>query len=239
MRWVLVEASDGILPEIGSGLGEYALERLRHRGIEIHLRTRLDSAEGGLMRLSNGVSFEAETLVWTTGVRAHPLLARTDLPLDERGRLRTDEFLRVRGVEGAWTAGDCAAVPDLTTGGLSPPTAQHALRQARQLGDNLARTLTGEELVAFRYRNLGSLVSLGRYKGVARVVTVRLRGFPAWFLHRSYHLTQIPTLNRKIRVMLDWTVALFFRRDVVQLGSLGRPRALFEQAAEDPEAPPP
>ena len=190
------------------------------------------------MRLSNGVSFEAETLVWTTGVRAHPLLARTDLPLDERGRLRADEFLRVQGVEGAWTAGDCAAVPDLTTGELSPPTAQHALRQARQLGDNLAHSLKGEELEAFRYRNLGSLVSLGRYKGVARVVSVRLRGFPAWFLHRSYHLTPIPTLNRKIRVMLDWTVALFFRRDVVQLGSLGRPRAPFERAAEDPEAPP-
>lgn len=239
MRWVLVEASGGILPEIGSGLGEYALERLRHRGIEVHLGTRLDSAEGGLMRLSNGVSFEAETLVWTTGVRAHPLLARTDLPLDERGRLRADEYLRVLGVEGAWTAGDCAAVPDLTTGGLSPPTAQHALRQARRLGDNLARTLQGEALQAFRYRNMGSLVSLGRYKGVARVVGVRLRGFPAWFLHRSYHLTQIPTLNRKVRVMLDWSIALFFRRDVVQLGSLQQPRAPFEQAAGDPEAPPP
>jgi NADH dehydrogenase len=238
MRWVLVEASGGILPEIGSGLGEYALERLRHRGIEVHLGTRLDSAEGGLMRLSNGVSFEAETLVWTTGVRAHPLLTRTDLPLDERGRLPADEYLRVRGVEGAWTAGDCAAVPDLTTGGLSPPTAQHALRQARRLGDNLARTLQGEALQAFRYRNLGSLVSLGRYKGVARVVGVRLRGFPAWFLHRSYHLTQIPTLNRKVRVMLDWSIALFFRRDVVQLGSLQQPRAPFERAAGDSEAPP-
>jgi NADH:ubiquinone reductase (H+-translocating) len=241
MRWVLVEAAEGILPEIGRGLGEYALERLRHRDIEVHLGTRLDSAEGGLMRLSNGVEFDADTLVWTTGVRPHPLLGRSGLPLDERGRLVADEFLRVRGVEGVWTAGDCAAVPDLTTGGLSPPTAQHALRQARRLGDNLAGQLRGEAPEAFRYRDMGALVSLGRYKGVARVLRFRVRGFPAWFLHRTYHLTQIPTLNRKVRVMMDWTVALFFRRDVVQLGSLRRPRAQFEQAAGDggpDEAPP-
>src|SRR5207237_3369769 len=192
---------------------------------------RLESAEGGLMRLSNGTAFEAETLVWTTGVKAHPLLGRTGLPLDERGRLVVDESLRVKGVEGAWSAGDGAAVPDLVEGGICPPTAQHALRQARRLGENLAATIRGEELQAFRYRNLGSLVSLGRYKGVARVLGVRLKGFPAWFLHRSYHLTQIPTLNRKVRVILDWTVALFFRRDVVQLGSLRNPRGQFGQAA--------
>jgi NADH dehydrogenase len=126
-------------------------------------------------------------------------------------------------------------VPDLTTGGLCPPSAQHALRQARRLGENLAATLHGEDLQPFRYRNLGALVSLGRFKGVSKVVSVRLRGFPAWFLHRSYHVAMVPTLNRKIRVILDWTVALFFRRDVVQLGSLQLPRKPFEQAAEGRE----
>jgi NADH dehydrogenase len=234
MRWVLVEASGGILPEIGQGLGAYAVGRLRDRGIEVLLETRLESAEGGLMRLSNGVSFEADTLVWTTGVRAHPLVARTGLPLDDRGRLLADEFLRVKAVAGAWTAGDGAAVPDLTTGGTSPPTAQHAMRQARRLGENLAATIRGEAVRPFRYRNLGALVSPGRYKGVARVVGIRLKGFPAWFLHRTYHLTRVPTLNRKVRVMLDWTVALFFRRDVVQLGSLQYPRQPFS-AAVGPE----
>ena len=231
MRWVLVEAAGSILPEIGRGLGDYAARRLRHRGIEVHLNTRLESAEGGVMRLSNGVTFEADTLVWTTGVKPNPLIARTGLPLDEKGRLMADEFLRVREVDGAWTAGDGAAVPDLIAGGTNPPTAQHAMRQARRLGDNLAATIRGEELVAFRYRNLGALVSLGRYKGVARVLGVRVKGFPAWFLHRSYHLSRVPTLNRKVRVALDWSVGLFFRRDVAQLGTLEHPREAFGQAA--------
>jgi NADH:quinone reductase (non-electrogenic) len=233
MRWVLVEATGGILPEIGPGLGEYALARLRGRGIEVHLGTRLESAEEGRMVLSDGTTFEADTLVWTTGVRANPAVGRMGLPVDDRGRLLADEFLRVRGFDGAWTAGDCAAIPDLSTGGISPPTAQHALRQATRLADNLVQTLRGFEPEPFVYRQLGSLVSLGRYKGVARVMGIRLRGFPAWFLHRTYHLSRIPTLNRKARVMIDWTVALFFRRDVAQLGSLQRPRDPFTRAAGD------
>jgi len=230
MRWVLVEAAAGILPEIGPGLGDYAIQRLRHRDIEVHLQTKLESASAGRMVLSSGESFEADTLVWTTGVRAHPAVARMGFPLDERGRVIADEFLRVRGVPGAWTAGDCAAVPDVITGGVTPPTAQHALRQARRLARNLVATLRGEEPRPFRYRQLGALVSLGRYKGVARVLGVRLRGFPAWFLHRTYHLSRIPTANRKVRVMLDWTVALFFRRDVAQLGSLQHPREPLREA---------
>src|SRR5439155_11893122 len=159
------------------------------------------------------------------------MLARLGLPLDDRGRVPVDDRLRVVGVEGAWASGACAAVPDLATGGLSPPTAQHALRQARRLSKNLVATLRGRPLKAFRYRNLGQLVSLGRYQGVARVPGLRLRGFPAWFLHRTYHVVRVPTLNRKVRIILDWTVALFFRRDVVQLGSLQRPRAPFIEAA--------
>jgi NADH dehydrogenase len=142
----------------------------------------------------------------------------------------------VKGVEGAWTAGDGAAIPDLTTGGVAPPTAQHALREARRLAKNLTATLKGRRPSPFRYRNMGQLVSLGRYKGVARVLGLRLRGFPAWFLHRSYHVSRIPTFNRKVRVILDWTVALFFRRDVVQLGSLQHPREPFEEAAGGPGA---
>src|SRR6266511_4419823 len=232
MRWVLVEAANGILPEIGSDLGEYAVQRLRRRDIEVHLRTKLESAEGGRMILSTGESFEADTLVWTTGVRAHPAVARMGFPLDERGRVLADEFLRVRDVLDAWTAGDCASVPDIITGGVTPPTAQHALRQAKQLARNVAATLRGRGPQPFRYRQLGALVSLGRYKGVARVMGIRLRGFPAWFLHRTYHLSRIPTANRKVRVVLDWTVALFFRRDVVQLGSLQHPRDPLREARE-------
>jgi NADH dehydrogenase len=233
MRWVLVEATGRILPEIGDDLGEYALDLLRKRDIEVLLNTRLDSAENGTMKLSNGDSFDADTLVWTAGVKAHPTVNRLGLPTDERGRVVVDDRLRIEGIEGGWSAGDCAAVPDVTTGGTSPPTAQHALRQARRIGKNIAAVIAGNEPEAFRYKNLGALASLGRYKGVARVLGVKVRGFPAWFLHRTYHLSRVPTLGRKVRVMVDWTVALFFRRDIVQLGSLVHPRDAITEAVSD------
>jgi NADH dehydrogenase len=131
-----------------------------------------------------------------------------------------------------WAAGDCAAIPDLTAGGIAPPTAQHALRQARRLGRNIKRAFRDKAPKPFRYRSRGALVSLGRYRGVARVFGIRIRGFPAWFLHRTYHVLMLPTINRKVRVMADWTLALFFRRDIVQLGSLQDPRRAFAEAAE-------
>jgi NADH:ubiquinone reductase (H+-translocating) len=232
MRWVLVEAADTILPEIGPDLARYALDRLSSHGIEVHLGTRLESAAGGRMRLSDGTELQADTLVWTTGVRAHPLAGRLGLPVDERGRLSVDAELRVHGASDVWAAGDCAAVPDPYAGGISPPTAQHALRQARRLGRNIKRTLERREPKPFRYRSRGALVSLGRYRGVARVFGIRVRGSLAWFLHRSYHVLMLPTFNRKVRVMADWTLALFFRRDIVQLGSLQDPRRAFAEAAE-------
>ncbi len=240
-RWVLVEATGRILPETDARLAEYALRRLARRGIEIHLETRLESAEGGMMRLSNGNTFPAATLVWTTGVRPDPLAARSGFPVDDHGRVTCDEFLRVRDadgsvVPGAWAAGDAAAVPDLATGGLSPPTAQHALRQAKRLARNLEASNQGRRLRPFKYHNRGQLVSLGRYRGVAQLPgRIRLRGFLAWWLHRSYHVAKMPTFNRKVRISLDWTVALFFPRDIVALGSLQRPRDAFLRAAAEEE----
>jgi NADH:ubiquinone reductase (H+-translocating) len=232
MRWVLVEATGSILPEIGEDLAAYAIERLRSRGVEILLETRLDSAEDGVMRLSNGAEFAADTLVWTTGVKPHPLAARSGFPVVRGGRVLVDPYLRIRDAEQAWAAGDSAAVPDLEAGGFTPPTAQHALRQAKRLARNLVATLRGDPLQPFRYKNKGQLVSLGRYKGVAKVMGISMSGFPAWALHRSYHLAMMPTLNRKVRIALDWTVGLVFPRDVVQLGSLSRPREPFEQATK-------
>jgi NADH:ubiquinone reductase (H+-translocating) len=235
MRWYLVEAACSILPEIGPKLAAHALRTLQERDIDVRLNTRLESATGGVMKLSDGEAFEAETLVWTTGVKAHPLTGTMGFPLDERSRIVVDRYMRVENIEGAWAAGDCAAVPDLDLGGVNPPTAQHALRQARRLARNLAATVRGERLKEYRYKNKGGLVSLGRYKGVARVMGIQLRGFPAWFLHRTYHVAMIPTINRKVRVLVDWTVALFFKRDIVQLGSLSEPRDPFAQAFGDPE----
>ncbi len=238
LRWVLVEAADQILPELGPALADYARARLEERGIEVLLRTRLDSAEGGVVRLSDGQSFPADTLVWTAGVKPSPLAAASGFPVDGDGRVRTDVYLRVEGVEDAWAAGDAAAVPELGTGGTMPPTAQHGMRQGTHLARNLLATLEGTRLEPFDYRGIGSVCSLGRYKGVATIFGVRLRGFPAWFAHRSYHLLAMPTLTRKVKIAVDWTVALLFPRDLAQLGSLEHPRGPFERAAGSTPADP-
>jgi NADH:ubiquinone reductase (H+-translocating) len=185
------------------------------------------------VRLSTGETLPAATLVWAAGVRASPLAEESGLPVDDRGRVRVDGMLRVEGLTDAWAAGDAAAVPDENApGGVSPPTAQHALRQAKRLAANVAASLSGGDLRPFRYRNKGMLCSLGHYKGVADPFGIPVKGFPAWFLHRSYHLLYMPTLGRKVRIALDWSVALVFPRDLAQLGSLERPRAAFRRAAE-------
>ena len=232
-RWVLVDAADRILPELPDGLASYAQELLQQRRIEIKLRTRLDSAEGGVISLSDGEAFPAETLVWTAGVKPSPLARESALPVDEQGRLLVDRSLRVEGVDGAWGAGDAAAVPDVTTGGISPPTAQHGLRQGKRVAANIEAVLAGRPLRPFEYANIGGVCSLGRYKGVATVKGLRFKGFLGWFLHRSYHLLAMPTWARRVKIAMDWTVALLFPRDLAQLGSLGRPREPFEQASGD------
>ena len=232
MRWIMVEAGPAILPELGERLARYARARLEERGIEVRTSTRLDRIDEGIVRLSDGESLPAETVVWTAGVKPSPLPAVSGFPVDEAGRLRVDPYLRVVGVPDAWGAGDVAAVPDASSGGLAPPTAQHALREARRLADNLVATLEGddEQLRAFRWKHKGSVASIGHYQGVANPVGVHIKGFWAWFLHRSYHLAYMPTFQRKLRIAMGWSVALLFPRDIAQLGSLERPREMFERS---------
>lgn len=223
-RWVLVDAAPKILPEIPRRLGEYAARHLERRGVEIHVSTTLESYDGREAVLSDGTRVPARTLVWSAGVRPHPLLAELGLPLDERGRVVIDELLRVQGRENIWALGDAAAVKNCRTPGkLDPPTCQHALRQARRLAKNL-----GGAPKPYGYRMLGQVATLGYRKGIAEIPGLRLRGFLGWFVARTYHLYQLPLVSRKLRVVLDWTVALFFRRDVVELSVLGHPRRLGE-----------
>ena len=223
-RWVLVDAAPKILAEIPTRLGEYAARELARRGVEIRVGTTLASAAHGEVVLSDGERIRAHTLVWTAGVRAHPLLRELGLPLDDRGRVVVDEHLRVQAREHVWALGDCAAVPNTRTPGRTdPPTSQHALRQARRLAKNLQG-----DLAPYGYRMLGQVATLGRYKGIADVLGLRFRGFPGWFLTRTYHLLQLPLTSRKLRVVTDWTTSLFFRRDIAELSMLGRPRRLGE-----------
>jgi len=236
MRWVVVEAADRILPEVSREMSGYTIDVLERRGIEVTLNTRLESVLDGHAVLSNGEQFDTETVVWTAGVRANPLLEQTDLPRDERNRLRCTAELRVEGVSGAWSAGDCAAVPDLTSddpNATTGPSAQHAVRQAKVLADNVVASLRGEPLKPYKHAYVGSVASLGLHKGVAEVYGVKLRGLPAWFMHRTYHMTRMPTFNRKVRVIADWTLALFFQREIVSLGAFANPRAEFEQATSE------
>jgi len=237
LRFVMIEGSTRILPELGDEMGGYALEQLRKRNVEVHLATFLTSCTGGHVVTSTGMEFDSATIVWTAGVRANPVLTASDLPLDDAGRVRALPTLQVvtasgEVVDGAWTAGDCAAVPDLTSPGqLCSPSAQHAVRQARHLGDNLARHLRSAPPRVYRHKHVGTVASLGLGKGVAQVYGVKVRGWPAWFMHRTYHLAQMPTFNRKVRIVLDWTLALFFPREVVALGRLHDPRATFRESA--------
>jgi NADH:ubiquinone reductase (H+-translocating) len=220
-RWVLVDAAARILPEIPPPLGDYAARELTARGVEIHVGTTLESASGEEVVLGDGTRIPTRTLVWTAGVAPNPLLREWGLPLDERGRVEVDELLRVRGHEHVWALGDCARVPNTRSESPDPPTCQHALRQARRL----AKNLSGEPR-PYGYRMLGQVATLGRHKGIADVLGIRFRGFPGWWVTRSYHLYQLPLVQRKLRVVVDWTVALFFRRDVVELGTLGHPEKL-------------
>jgi NADH:ubiquinone reductase (H+-translocating) len=240
LRWVIVEATGRILPEVSPSMGLYTVKQLEHRGIEVRLNTRVESLTDGHVVLDDGTEFDAETIVWTAGVKANPMLAATDLPVDERGRLRANAFLQIDGVADAWTAGDCAAVPDLTKGGdaTTGPSAQHAVRQARRLADNIIAELRGLPTSPYEHAYAGSVASLGLHKGVADVYGVKLRGWPAWLMHRSYHLSRVPTFNRKARVVMDWTLALFFRREIVSLGAFQDPRAEFRRASQPTVAAP-
>ena len=222
LRWVLVDAAPKILPEIPSRLGEYAAKQLTGRGVEIHTSATLESVGPGAIVLSGGRRIPTHTLVWTAGVTPSPILRDLGLPVDERGAVPVDSQLRVEGHDGLWALGDCARVPnEATPGQPDPPTSQHALRQARRIAQNL-----GGETKPYRYRTLGQVATLGRYKGIALVFGIPLRGFIGWFVTRTYHLYQLPLFSRKLRVVTDWTVALLFRRDIAELGMLGHPTRL-------------
>lgn len=225
MRWVLVEAADRVLPEIDAGLADYALRELRGRGIDIRLGTTLEEAAADSARLSSGETLPTRTIVWTAGVAPHPSLRQLSVPLDERGRVPVDEHLRVQGMDGVWAIGDCAAAPN-PQGGLCPPTAQHAVRQGPVAARNIAAELGVGTPQAFDYRGSAAFVNLGRYKAVGKIGSRTFRGFPAWWLARTYHMSQIPGVARKARAVIDWTASLPFSRDLSEVGSIGHPKPL-------------
>lgn len=228
-RWILVEATDRVMPEIPESLANFAMRELRGRGIEIHTGTRLDEVSERWARLSTGEQIPTRTVCWTAGVKPPPVVRELGLPLTETGRIDADATLRVPGRDNVWAIGDAAAVPDpARKGSPCPPTAQHATRQGRVAADNVAAALSGGTAHKFRYRTLGVFVDMGQHKAVATMLGVRLRGFPAWFAARTYHLMMMPGAARRLRLMADWTVGLMFGRASAELGGLGHPEALGE-----------
>jgi NADH:ubiquinone reductase (H+-translocating) len=227
-RWILVEAEDRVMQEIPASLAEFAQKELRGRGLEIRTGTRLDAVDERTATLSTGEQIPARTVCWTTGVKPPGVVRELGLPLTGSGRIEVDATMRVTGSESVWAIGDAAAVPDPAKKGREPcpPTAQHAIRQGRVVADNVAAALRGKRPRRFRYRTLGVFVDMGQHKAVATMMGVRLRGFVAWFAARTYHLAMMPGLARRLRLMADWTVGLFFGRAAAELGQLGHPPSL-------------
>ncbi|MFC5993855.1 NAD(P)/FAD-dependent oxidoreductase [Pseudonocardia hispaniensis] len=237
IRWVLVEAANRIMPEVGPKLGRYTVERLLDADIEVNLDTRVTSMVDGHVVLDDGQSFDADTIIWTAGVRPNPMLDNTDLPRDSRGRVDCTAELQVVGMPDVFSAGDCAAVPDLSKDdpdATTSPSAQHAVRQAKVLADNVIAHLRGRKLTQYKHSYAGSVASLGLYKGVAEIYGIKLRGIVAWFMHRTYHVSRMPTWNRRIRIIFDWTGALVLGREVVALGQIHAPRAEFSRVVGSP-----
>ncbi len=226
-RWVLVEAQDSLLPGLHPKLATFTEKVLRRRGIEVHLETRLESCVDKRVELSGApvAPYVSETIVWTAGQRPSPTVTGWGLPVDRRGFVPVDAGMRVQGLEGIYAVGDAAAVPD-PEGGLSPNTAQHALRQGRVAATNIAAELGVAAPANFDYRTRGLAVTLGKWQGTAQVKRFTFTGPLAWWMGRSYHLLMMPGLARKSRVVSDWTMGMLFPRDVSQLGSLGSPSPL-------------
>jgi NADH dehydrogenase len=224
MRWILVEARDRVMPEIPAQLADFATRELRGRGIAIRTSTTLDSVTADTAVLSGGEVIPTRTLVWTAGVKPHPVIARLGLPLDEHGRIKVDRTLRVEGHEQVWALGDAAAVPDPAKKGktATPPTAQHAIRQGKLAGRNVAASIGNGRVKPFTFKTKGVFVDMGQGRAVATTLGIRWRGVPAWWLARSYHLAMLPGTKRKLRLLVDWNIQLLFGRDASELGGLGR-----------------
>jgi NADH:ubiquinone reductase (H+-translocating) len=228
MRWILVEARDRVMPETPPSLAAFASRELRGRGIAIHTNTTIEAVTATSTTLSTGETIPTRTVVWTAGVKPHPVVAKLGFPLDQAGRINADATMRVAGHNNVWAIGDAAAIPDpARKGQSSPPTAQHAIRQGRRVARNVAAELgAGGQIRPFSYKTLGVFVDLGRHQAVASTMGIKWRGFPAWFLARTYHMANMPGTKRKLRLLVDWTVDLLFDRDTSELGQLGHPPLL-------------
>ncbi|HEY7088701.1 MAG TPA: NAD(P)/FAD-dependent oxidoreductase [Tepidisphaeraceae bacterium] len=215
-RFELIEYAPRIIPEFDEGLANYAADVLRARGVNVRVNTKVDAIHPDAVHLAGGEKIEAATIVLATGVAPNPLLGTLELPKDKRGKIQVDATMRVKERPEVWALGDCASIPD-PNGKPYPPLAQHAIREARTLAENITSAIHSRPLQPFVYQSQGSLAALGHYRGVGRVWGIKIKGFPAWWVWRTYYLFRMPRWERRLRIMIDWAVALFFKNDVVEL----------------------
>ena len=225
IKFTLVDHSERILNTLDRKLADYAMDRLESRGVEIRLKETVTRIEPEAVTFERGGRAGCRTVIWTAGIAPHPLVGKLDVPRDDRGYMLCDAALRVRGFANVWGIGDAAVNVD-PQGNAYPPTAQHAVREGEHAARNLLRVLDGEDATALVYRSRGMMAPLGRRRAVASVMGFHLSGLPAWLLWRTYYLSRMPGVGRRLRITLDWTLDWFFERDCVQLGVHGRGRAL-------------
>ena len=217
IRVILLQGYERILPELSEDLAAFSHRLLERRGVEIRLNAWSQGATAEGAVLGDGEEIACGTLVSAIGAAPNRLLDSLQCSRDRRGKVVVDETLAVPGYPGLWAVGDCAAIPDTRRGGTCPPTAQYAVREAKHLARNILNTINGAKPKSFSHRSLGGFVPLGRFSAAAEVLGLKISGFLAWWLYRTYYLYQLPRLKRKLQVVIDWTLALFFRRDIVHL----------------------
>ncbi len=214
---VLVHSRTHVLSEFGERLGRYATKKLARAGVRLILGRRLVRVEADRVELDDGAVIATATVVSTVGNAPHPVVARLGSGVDEGGWVRPDATFAVPGLDRVWALGDCASILDPRTGRPMPATAQHAVREGPHAARNILAVLDGSRPTPFDYGQQGMLVSLGRFNGVGQVLGVKLSGFPAWFLWRSYYLLRLPSRDRRLRVALDWALELVLAHDVVEI----------------------
>jgi NADH dehydrogenase len=216
-RVVLVHAGERLLPEISTPLADYALAQLQKNKIEVLLKTRVDSAGSDVVVLDSSKKIQSKTLIWTSGTTPNPILATLPCLKNKRGQIVVNEYLEVPDFPGVYALGDAAEIPDPYTGKYYPPTAQHAVREAKRAAKNIAADIGNGTKKPFRFKPLGMLAALGHHSAVAEVFGIRFSGFFAWWLWRTIYLLKLPNLLSKLRVAIDWTLDLFFPRDILLL----------------------
>jgi NADH dehydrogenase len=216
IRMMIIEAGPRLMPEMNEKLAAFAEKILIERGVDVRTRSAVVKVDPDGFELSTGESVRARTVIWGAGVGPNPLIAQLDVP-KERGRVVVNEYLEVEGLANVWALGDCAHIPDPRTGKPHPSTAQHAVREGKRAGRNIAAHFNAGKREPFDYNTMGQLAIVGERTGVADVMGYRFSGFAAWFMWRTYYLMRIPQWEKRVRVALDWTLDLFFARDLVQL----------------------